>query len=122
MSNDWMIQWKTIALSLCFGALATGHIWIISQIPWVGVFTMGVFLGIYIQENWKLVEELKVLQENSSELEKQVVSLKTALHNIILLKEKNGSSSISESRSILNNEIKKAALSRHHKNSQSAIF
>jgi hypothetical protein len=61
-------------------------LWFITmQNVWVSVFATGTCLGLYLLENLKLQEESRDLRENVSELEKQVVGLRTTIDRLIRL-------------------------------------
>jgi hypothetical protein len=81
--------WKGVLFSLFISTWLTGTLWLISQVPWLGVFAMGVCIGMYMLENWRMKEEAQSLQENICELEKQIVVLKTVLNDMARSKRKN---------------------------------
>ena len=73
-----------IGFSACVAAWVTGLLWLVTQNALVGVFILGGCVGLYMIENWSLKAEVTELQAGTAELEKQVVVLRTAIHELSL--------------------------------------
>ena len=88
------IDFNGCCFACCVGALLTGTLWLIARNPWIGVFTTGFCLAIFIIENCGLAEEARKLHENVLDLEKQIVALSSTLRLIGI--HRNSSSAIGD--------------------------
>lgn len=52
---------------------------------WLSVFVLSACLGIYTLENWNLMDEINDMKNNTNELEKQVVSLRSVIEKMCRL-------------------------------------
>lgn len=73
-----------IGFSACVAVWVTGLLWLVTRDALVGVFILGGVVGLYMIENWSLKAEVHELQEGTAELEKQMVVLRTAVHELSL--------------------------------------
>lgn len=71
-----------VVMVLGFSGGLTGLLWAVSRVPWVGVFAMGVGLGVYMLKCWGLMDALENAEKDRVELEKQVVALRTTVDNM----------------------------------------
>ena len=58
-------------------------VWMVVGNPWVGVFAVGIVLGLYMLENCALQAWLGAARAEVRELEKQVVGLRTTIHRMV---------------------------------------
>jgi hypothetical protein len=72
-----------VCMALSFGAWMTGLLWLVLWNPWVSVFATGVMLGLALLEGAVVREKNAGLMGEVAELEKQVVSLRTALDRVL---------------------------------------
>ena len=75
--------WGTrIGFSACVGVWTTGLLWLVTRNALAAVFIMGAVLGLYMVENWGLKSEVREMEGSVVELEKQVVALRTSMHEM----------------------------------------
>jgi hypothetical protein len=78
-------DWPTrIGFGVSIGAWLTGLLWMVLRSPLLAVFVTGVALGLYILENCWLSEVARARADGIVELEKQVVSLRSTIHEMSL--------------------------------------
>jgi len=63
--------------ALGLGAWMTLAMWVVARVPWAGVFGLGTALGWVLLDYWLVLEAEGERRSEVSELEKQVVSLRT---------------------------------------------
>ncbi len=66
-------------------------LWLITRNPWVGVFSVGFCIGITIMKYLGLTEEIRDLRSYTLDLEKQIVALRSTIHNISIHSSNNAS-------------------------------
>ncbi len=76
--KDWA-DFTRGCFACCIGAWLSGASWLIARNPWVGVFAVGFCLGLFMLENWRLLEEAQSLQDNRTDLEKQIIALRSTI-------------------------------------------
>ena len=74
-----------IGFSACVAIWVTGLLWLVTRNALVGVFILGGCVGLYMIENWSLKAEVTELQGGMVELEKQVVVLRSTIHEMSLV-------------------------------------
>ena len=72
-----------ICMAVSFGGWVAGLLWMVVGNPWVGVFAVGIVLGLYMLENGALQAGLGAARAEVGELEKQVVGLRTTIHRMV---------------------------------------
>jgi len=65
--------------ALGLGAWMTLAMWVVARVPWAGVFGLGTALGWVLLDYWLVLDAECECRGEVSELEKQVVSLRTLL-------------------------------------------
>ncbi len=71
-----------VVVGCLIAAKLTLAYWLISQVPWVGVFLSNGVLGLCLVRCWQLSDEVDGLWEDKKELEKQVVALRTTIDHM----------------------------------------
>lgn len=79
---DW--SWHRVLFAALLGAGTTGCIRLITVNPWVGVFVTACTTMWYLGEASELEWENQARKAEVAELEKQVVALRSALHEMSL--------------------------------------
>lgn len=74
-----------IGFSACVAMWVTGLLWLVTRNALAGVFVMGGVVGLYMIENWALKAEVRELRDGGMELEKQVVVLRSTIHELSLV-------------------------------------
>ncbi len=72
---------------VCVGLAMTGLLWLVVRNAWVGVFVLGVCLGVSMIENWGLVEETRGLRYDLEERERDVLGLRVRMAGMINMSE-----------------------------------
>ena len=80
--HDWTTR---IGFGSSVGAWLAALLWLILRSAFAGVFIVGLCLGLYILENWRLVEALQEESSRVTELEKQVVALRASMNEMSLM-------------------------------------
>ena len=72
-----------ICMAVSFGGWVTGLLWLVVGNPWVAVAIVAAVLGVYLLENGELQARAGAARAEVSELEKQVVGLRTTIHRMV---------------------------------------
>jgi hypothetical protein len=64
-------------MAVSFGGWVTGLLWLVVGNPWVAVAIVAAVLGVYLLENGELQARAGAARAEVSELEKQIVGLRT---------------------------------------------
>ena len=72
---------------VCVGLAMTGLLWLVVRNAWVGVFVLGVCLGVSMIENWGLVEETRGLRYDLENRERDVLGLRVRMAGMINMSE-----------------------------------
>jgi hypothetical protein len=64
-----------MGFSVSIGAWITLLMWLVTENAWVGVFALGVSLGICLLEKWLLSDEVQRLQDENRALELEMYKL-----------------------------------------------
>jgi len=65
------------------GLFMTALLWLVVRNAWVGVFVMGVCMGVGTLENWGLIEEARVLRYELEERERDVLGLRLRMTEMV---------------------------------------
>ena len=76
------VEWHRAVFAVLLGAGTTGFIRLITANPWLGVFLTACTTMWYLGEAGELEGEYQAKKEEVVELEKQVIVLKSALHDM----------------------------------------
>ena len=76
------INFTRFLFACCVGSCLTGILWLIARNPWAGVFTVGFCIGIIVMDNCGLNKEIRDISAYTMDLEKQIVALRSTIHNI----------------------------------------
>jgi hypothetical protein len=71
--------------SIGIGACLAGSLYLTVRNPWFAVLACGTVLGRVLLLLWEAEHELRARLEDLSELEKQVVALRTAMHEMRMI-------------------------------------
>ena len=71
-------------MAFSMGVALTGLLFLVTQNPWGSVFACCAGLGWLLIDYGLTAEALRVQQEAGTELEKQIVVLRTALHEMAM--------------------------------------
>jgi len=77
-----------IGFGISTGAWLAGLLWMTTRNGFVGVFIIGACLGVYMLENWSLMERIRDKDSEIWELQKQVVALRSVVRELSLANEK----------------------------------
>lgn len=76
-----------ISFGISVGAWIAGLLWMTTRNGFVGVFIIGACLGLYMLENWSLMERIREKDNEIWELQKQVVDLRSVTRELGLANE-----------------------------------
>jgi hypothetical protein len=76
-----------ISFGISVGAWLAGLLWMTVQNAYVSVFIIGACLGVYMLENWSLMEQIREKDGEIWELQKQVVGLRSVTRELGLANE-----------------------------------
>ncbi len=76
-----------IGFGISVGAWIAGLLWMTVQNGYVSVFIIGACLGLYMLENWSLMERIRDKDSEIWELQKQVVGLRSVTRELGLANE-----------------------------------
>ena len=71
-----------VGFSLAVGVWLGGMLYLMTRTPWVAVFACGFGLGWVLLDNWAMQVEMQERQAEVAELEKQVVALRSSMHEM----------------------------------------
>ena len=77
--KDWQAR---LSVACCAGVWITAALWMTTGNPWCSVFACAAAVGWLQFDNWATVGECHARQETIMELEKQVVALRTTMHDM----------------------------------------
>lgn len=69
-------------MAFCAGVWITAALWLVTRHPWCSVFACAAAVGWLQFDNWAHAGECRAKQEEIVELEKQVVVLRSAMHEM----------------------------------------
>ena len=77
--ENWQAQ---LIMGWCAGVWITAALWLVTRHPWCSVFACAAAVGWLQFDNWATMSECRAKQEEIAELEKQVIVLRSAMHEM----------------------------------------